>query len=1464
MTGAPPGRSIARGRLRVDAARALEKLREFQLARPEGWVLEVVRAAIAAGATQVSIDGDADDVRVAWSGRAPDAARLTRVLDELVSPEVASERPMRLLATAVNSALAGARFVDLYAIEGGAARRVRYTPDLVRAGSDADPASALRSLAYEEVATPDGAPPDGAVVHLRRRLGLATLRALATGAEPPELSLARGACDDAPIPIRVGAGFVSRESSARDLLRVPLAPPLDGFVALTFAPDPSAPIGATIHAAELGVVLVEAAFRPRPVEEPHVAAPLRLFLDAERMPTNISRSEVRWTEAPFPEAFSAADAAVREVIRIAARELGPRAKHAWTPERLAYLRESALALVSAAAGGPSWPDRCAVALATGSPLAPLLDARLVHDAYGRLQPIAHFVAERSPTRAAGATGGAPPAWIGAAPLDPESHEGLAMLVWAPSGDPARRLWTGHEPARADDLVTKAKIRAVARKRFLRHAERELSVPARDGTIASIRLPPPQAPASAVPDSLFDRPGLAGEVALRGGSGGSITMLHLGREIHRATLDAVPGFDAIATADDLSPRTDYRGLVADAAQALAEHAVLGGVVRAVEAALATNALPAAIATATVLGAIGMASSLFRARGAPSELARAAVLASPLGRAPVVPIVGRDQALSRLGVAELVERAEAGRVLRTTRSVPAGRVALPDVAVLSEAEARTVADLLANGTTVVRYRASHLVEDGRDVAMDLARERLAEGGVVLAVREQWRRGAVGWAPSGSSQARLSHRRTFLGAVPIDVPSWLAPARLTIDVDDDRAMVPPGFPAHVATEQVSADVPMHWHAALLRAVASALLGEDVPDLLVDGATIDEVPIARGCVLEAIAACSDQEAKDLFGDALIERLPEAPLFERLGARVRVSASALADAHPIGSAIPFTPPGSAPSAGQRELRPVVCTPHEALALALLSGRPVVEASEALASRVADSMRAAALERHRQKPVEPLGPKWARVARAAVTRRSGFVGVHDDPRGGSHIRLFVEQRLALERRDPDGPPLEAALDVAAELFAPDLRALTAEGERHVARVLADAGRRILAKALEGDPTVLARDRSMRSLAIHFAKNLGRDGSKRGTKLRKGLASAPLFATIRGDVASVRDATRDGLVWIARRFERWIEPAPNEPESDLDRLPILAIAADDVATALALGALAEGRTLDVTDRARALQRRRAPELLDEDDPWPVIGVDPRLARRVRDLAPECGVEDEVARWTGHVALSPLGFSILALSSLGQHVSDAVLNVAPAVRAEIDAPELAAAAAPAGLAPADRARVERIVGALAARLLSVVTSELTERGEPLPGWLAPSAAPAPDPDPPEPPPRRPASALAPEPRRDPPLLDASALALARVLHEAGATSVRVTVDRTSKRPLVTTMGRGHVRVGGGAPSVAALEAALDARDPRAGSALALLAAHVAGTLNRANDEITDAEEEAVVLALLRAHVGGGGGGGGDETR
>ena len=83
MTDAP----VARGKIKVDARRALGKLRDHMLVDPHLYATEIARAAVALGATSLDLDWDADDVRIGFAGAALDMSAVARLRDHVLAGE---------------------------------------------------------------------------------------------------------------------------------------------------------------------------------------------------------------------------------------------------------------------------------------------------------------------------------------------------------------------------------------------------------------------------------------------------------------------------------------------------------------------------------------------------------------------------------------------------------------------------------------------------------------------------------------------------------------------------------------------------------------------------------------------------------------------------------------------------------------------------------------------------------------------------------------------------------------------------------------------------------------------------------------------------------------------------------------------------------------------------------------------------------------------------------------------------------------------------------------------------------------------------------------------------------------------------------------------------------------------------------------------------------------------------------
>jgi hypothetical protein len=559
---AAPGPQLGGGRLRVDAARAIAKLREYQLADRADWVLEALRAAVASAATRIELRGDANDIWLAWEGPPWEPAMLPRLFDELVSPEAAAElQHVRLLAGAVNSALGlGPAYVDVYSISAAAAaHRVRFTPDVLdidEADLDAaDPgAPGLRQLEVSVAVPPRASAKPGSasliergmLVHLRRRASLEVLGYLF--GEPPELPNARDACRDIPVELAVGNAIFHRERHD-DVVRVPIGDGVEGFVAITRSlRDPAI----AFELAERGVLLA-----CYPVLLPFSAradVPLRVYLDAERLPTNASRSQVRCDVHPI----STVERRMPQLIARAVAELAEQVS-AGSP----VARAAALALLAADIGGhPQYWNQ------VSSVLAPLAQLPLLLNAFGEPRGLD--------------TRWRPEVYTGSTVLEADLAEWLGEVLWIRAGDAARRLLapTAIDRSAMRRHASWARQQRRARKRFLAHATRPLRV--QSSATPRIRVPlGVGVESSCVSDDVFD--GMRGEVCVYGsGKDAALAVLLEGRELEHIEITSAIPFDAVIESGRLTPGANYRGAVRDVAFAAVQAALHAGVLRAVEA------------------------------------------------------------------------------------------------------------------------------------------------------------------------------------------------------------------------------------------------------------------------------------------------------------------------------------------------------------------------------------------------------------------------------------------------------------------------------------------------------------------------------------------------------------------------------------------------------------------------------------------------------------------------------------------------------------------------------------------------------------------------------------------------------------------------------------------------------------------------------------------------------------------
>ncbi|WP_434044365.1 MULTISPECIES: hypothetical protein [Sorangium] len=526
-------RVVARGAIRVDARRAVQKLREHLLVDLDLYLLELVRAAAAGGATQIDLRHDADDVALTFDGEPLDAPVLARLLDHVLNaaPDAASRR-LRLLALGVNAAL-GLRpaRVDLITTGRGPSgeaseatcTRVRFTPALLEAPADAfAPAAAP---ACDEVPRPPGMPAAGMRIEVRRRLGWSVLRRALTGDTPPEIAHLAAATGDFPIPIALAGEPLRRPLPGGHpavLVRVPfhvrgarraalevLAPPEAARGAARAAPlsGPASAPGAAPLSTRSSAPQSAPRSAPRstplsaPVATP-VSTPLSGLPVVDYLEHGVRLVRERWSFAPrFPSApYQGVELPVRVVVdadelptnasRSALREdapLGARLREAAAAALLDALR----ALSALVCGEGAVPEG---ALVLGD------DRGLLEDALAAFACVATGAVR---------AGGAVPAEVRAVRELPllrdgrgrplslaalDARDASPLFVWR--GDEAlpeelspwaddvircrgglvERALAGLPLADAGAMVEQAKLGAERRRAFLRHAPGEPAVP----------------------------------------------------------------------------------------------------------------------------------------------------------------------------------------------------------------------------------------------------------------------------------------------------------------------------------------------------------------------------------------------------------------------------------------------------------------------------------------------------------------------------------------------------------------------------------------------------------------------------------------------------------------------------------------------------------------------------------------------------------------------------------------------------------------------------------------------------------------------------------------------------------------------------------------------------------------------------------------------------------------------------
>lgn len=1169
-------RRVGSGHLKVDAARAVGKLREYQLADRSLYLTEMARGIVAAGATEIAVSWDADDMWITWRGPALPAGPLESLFDALVSPAgvsgpLAWQRP---LAVGVNTAIGlGPKHVDVHSIpEDGEAFAVRFGPrfhDAAHAAGDESGAALGERRTSDAAERVGGA---GGAIHVRRRLSAETLGRFFSRAEPPEIGVLRESARWPRVAMRLDEEVVASEV---ELLRYPLAI-ARGLLAVSVSE-----MGHPLHLSERGFVLERL---PLVADDWTRRTPVRVHVDYDRLPTNAARSQVRMDEA-----------SMRQLRHVLERTL-PEFFAQWA-ERIdggvegEALRRAALEFVVGYADAGDWRSALRKIPSWASPLS---THPLAHDALGKLRPLS----ELSNTAV----------HVDTAPVDEDLAPWLGDVLWAPMGSVERVLLGRQEPESSHFLLSVAQAALSARSAWLSTLPREPRVDAAHPWV-TWRFGPEQPWG---PSSLDDgaMKGLSGEACLldpaHATSGGTIALLHQGRALDRVVVDFPLPFEAVVESSALTPNAGYTGAEPDEART---HAVTGALVaalRCVELMAAKLNRP----RASVPEAGAIAPDIVPPRAAMGEVFGqiAAYVKTNTRRFP--------WAVDGAPLLECVRGEEVSTVslkaLRADETVdtwiaPHQRYVPPNVHAVRTTEA---------GAAVLRGLLGRPLQpySGGDETSDATlRGSVQQGpGVVLVATEAGRRGAIAWGEfsvrtmHGPSRVVLWHRQARLDEVSFE-PLYL---HCRVALDDDT-IVPDRERPPIHTEWLE--------RRMFEALLGAAEGTPPPELVFDRRSMSD---AAEWLVRATASEADEARR--------ARVLALPLLPSVDGNVSLDAIRERGTFLWGTESTLQ---EALEAGSTQ--PLLHVRHEyATIVAALTGAKAVEAMSVLVDARKKRRRATYVEKHlrgQPSPLPELGIGVVAVRGAQIEQ--AVLVLADAPQS------FVDYRLKgrpLGRFQLASPPhLRAFVDVGVENLSENLT-MNAGLQARLSRSVRYAVPRLIEQLATDAPERLLQETAGRSLLSSWLR-VGTTvqpagGKRRVAQVLEQLRRAPVWTTPVGRTVSIDDVVdAEGTLSLLAFDGEWLEPGAGE-SSPLDDGAIR-VAHVDILRPLLEKLLGTAVNVSSTS-ASQLQRRRAMErgLV----PSPTVRVDPRLKSSFTKLDTVPGA---ASMGIGEIGLTPGPGSVL---------------------------------------------------------------------------------------------------------------------------------------------------------------------------------------------------------------------------------
>lgn len=1196
---------LSRGTALVDPRAAVERLRSFQLAEPVLYVLEIVRAAVAGGATAVDLYNDADDLVLTFDGAAPSADDLAHLLDHLFS---AAHPRLRLLAIAVNTALGfGPRHVDLYTTHEappGQCHRVRFTAG-VSHDPDARVPAALESARVELVARPADLPAEGVRVHLRESFGLPVVREW-FARDPAETRLLRDRLVALPIPLRRDGAPLATGFVPAPLVSVPLdlGADLRGSLQL-LAPSPAY----RLVLSELGVILEERPLGPTgDANAPD--APLRLHLDARSLPTNASRSRVDLSGGLQHALRRAWNQHLPQLLDAARARLDD---PALAPDERLALHESLVAWAHHGLGD-GWPragsrpvtadGESELGRAPPGVLRALLAWALVPTATGALVSLGSLLDAKTPPKLV---------WSGPDALPADLAPWLDGVLWCPPGRP--RLDALLRPlalAPAGKVVDEAREAQARRQRFLGLTPRAPRVAPADDVALRVVFGEPAGDGPPTLPALLA--GLRGELALHARGLDAPGALQVAvfveqRPLRGEALDTagVPAEVAIE-APGLRANGAFQGVERDAALADALRAVKRTLAEAL--AVTADELAGALSVhdprrqwfGPALDDLPGATRRAMARAVFDTL-RAASPDPAATRSLTRDMLQRHPALDELPLWSTTDPAApvSTRALRAMADSPIGCVLVSagargtradgrPVLLLDAGAQRTLAAMLPASARFVDVTAAlptRVTPDPRAlVALD---DRRAVPWMVVATAHT----RVALAPSPSTKATLTLAHSGVALDARRCRSRFGP--LHVVAEDDRVIVLPEKNAALP-ESVPADLDDLVAAAELALVGRLALAwqgdEESADAL--GGRPEEIrgAAARRMLLAALAHASAHPDDPQLG-ALREALEGTAMIPARrvdGAVEDLTPRALRARLPDGSGatVPFLAEAPGDLAGE-DFTPLIVGDRE--------HRALIEQAFGVKLRSA----------HERLP--PL--REARARRLARARLAGRPQVRPDDLGGfacgSPARSLSQQGVgtlhAAAAREAASARLEVVVDGAVAFaldgealalpvvgrlvpegdaaLASTLDALSEAGRKGLDALLAAAAPALIEAALDEAAAGRAPPEGVATLCLRWALDEGPRGLARHADLRDRLRRVPMWRSPSGERISLATLTlfSPRAAWCRERAAPWIAAEPGE---DPD-VPAVVVHWDDVK---GLAALVGDLALDRSEEVERLQRRRA--------------------------------------------------------------------------------------------------------------------------------------------------------------------------------------------------------------------------------------------------------------------------------------